>query len=380
MTNENGVIVEEFKGFTIPLENGGYYRETLITNNTNENIVIVGNNNNRTTVTPDSPQGNGTVVVTLRSTNGKRHVNGVELAMDTQKYTIPRELIEKGFYYLEQCDIILATPEVGESVTHPTASKTYVELLDEVMQSVISPDATKLLFTVNDPMRRMDHLFGCIGGHCFKIPCTSIREPGGCTLMAYTVDNNKPSLHAKEDIESISTNGSISVPVFDTLLSLGITADDAYECHSNKQNIIQAEMAKIVAQRVASQRKEADTIQEQDSARHKIIVAELDVIIVGLKSNKNKLEQEIVNLIADNARDKKIVDSWERIKDYEEAREKRSDTKKTIKSKLDEQEHKTARARWQASSEPTKVIVTIVGIVVSAVVGAIIKELVADKK
>lgn len=379
MHKDDRVIAEKFDGFAIILANGGYYRETLISNFTNSNIVVVGNNNGRTTITPDSPQGNGTVVITVRTHNGKRHAANAEIPLPTERYTIPRELVERGHYYLKECDVLIATPGVGKTITHPNANKSYEDLLEEVVAATIAPNVTRLLFSINDPLGRADHVYGCISGHCFKIPCSHIRGEGLSNLITTIADNKETNRHDKVSIEDLFVEGSTTVPLFDNMLSIGLTANDALECYNNKEDKNNAEIADKITKRVTAQRRDAEKQHEQELHKLNLVIEDLKIKVSSLKCEKGTLDSKILELNDMLLTRDELLAKWESLRVYENDKHKHEQTRKTADSKLHEQEHKTARARWQATSEPTKVVITIVGIIVSAVVGAIIKEVVESK-
>ncbi len=369
----NKVSVEDSETTEMPYKNNGRYEESLIINGTSKNIYIIGTDNARQIIEPDPfAQFSGITII-------RRYINGVRFTRDTEgrvlpipcttkTYKIPATFIDRGHYLHKHLNILFASETIGATLKHPNANKSYDDMILEITNNISGKASTDIKFIINDPNNRIDKVYGCIGEHCFIIPCTSIRTKGLSNLKVIIGTKDNTSIHADEEIEELFSSGSYSSTAFDKLFTLGKTPDEALARYASELRSSQQEIEDHIATRLAELKKADSTDVSEELSKLKITN---DKQSIELLEQKNLLRQQFNELESKD----KLLKQWETTRDYIDKNNKREMASKLSNDKLVEQEHKTARARWSASGEASKIIVNAVVLIIGAVAGAIIKAI-----
>jgi len=237
--------------FTLQSHTAGLYGESLVINGTPNDIVIVTSSGSRVMVHPDHTSMNGSVTVIRRCANGRLNDDvGLPMKLETKEYVISAEAIQRGYYFHKPTGTLIANREIGQTITHPYADKPYTDIINDIMKKVTGADCSSIRFTINDPQGRTNKLYGCVGDHCFAIPCTNVSKGGVTTAecVSFLHDGISATVQATHDVEELFTFGSIEIEAFDRLMVLGTSADDAL----TKYRQIKSDRENAAAQKVFS--------------------------------------------------------------------------------------------------------------------------------
>ncbi len=367
----NETSIEESTTTEMPVQGNGRYEESLFINGMTNPVYIIGSDNARQLLLPDPyAQFNGVMII-HRSINGVRYVRNehgqhTPVPCATRTHKIPATLIDRGHYHHKALNIVFATQVIGETLKHPRSIKSYDEMVLEITNNISGANSTDIKFVINDPNNRIDKIYGCIGEHCFIIPCTNTRDIGLAKLKVIIGTKTSSAIHADEEIEELFSAGSYSSNAFDKLFTLGKTPDEALSRYASEIRIKQQETEDNIATRLLELRKADSTASSEELSKLKIIN---DKQAIKILENENLLKQQSNELSSKE----KLLSQWESSREYTDNEHKRANATKLSNDKLVEQEHKTARARWSASGEATKILINAIVLIIGAVAGVIIK-------
>lgn len=378
------VKFSEEESFRIPTFYSGMYFESIVCNGTRSQIIVIGPNNTRVIIEPDLRNSNGNILVIKRSSNGKREAvtaNGVEeIKCKSKRYEFPGKLVEKGCFYSEELDLVFATVDVGQTIDHPYCKKNYNEMMAKAVESVSTKDSTHIVFAVNDPLARINELFACVHGHCFKIPCTHIRNRGGISLSIYLSTGSAVTTQETVDIEDIITNGVFSSNIFDKMFSFGLTANEALSQYDIVKKQFATDIDDIVNKRVIEQRKLHDKNAVAEKEKHDLEKKENQRKYDSLDHKYKILDDANAELKRELDAKSNLISEWHHQRDFISTEHRRGLMDKTIESKYDEQKHKTVRARWAESGETAKIVANVAAIVIGTIIVSAVKAYTSGKK
>ncbi len=383
--NNNEVSVVETETTGVPAHQCGYYNESLISNGTIYDIVIISANNNRQTIKRDLANRTGGICIYTRNTSNPRmkHEAGVnkDIPCKMRTTTIPYNYLSTGSYYDEKTNLLFATVDVGASLEHPYATRQYNAIVQEAV-NIIQDNGTNtsIRFTANDPKNRHSAIYGCFGGHTFRIPCTKVPNNKVATFKTYLGLSGDMMEQSNDDITELMEKGSMVVTAFDKHMTLGLTADEAIKRYNKERDLLTKNINTMVSMRVAEQQSQNSIDQDILIKEYEAKSNELNIVITELKSKIKLNNSDIERLKADIKAKDTLISTWDTMQKANTARMHNDSSIRSDDLKYYEQYHKTTRSEYSARAEATKVWSSVAAVVIGAVVGAVVKVLIDSGK
>lgn len=353
----------------------GYYYESLVINQTINPIMVIDHNNKRMVIEPAVGNIDGTIVAIIRVCNGPRqvrmqkHLPKEDMALDSYKVVIDDWHVAKGPVYVEELDMMIASPECGQTLKHINSRNGMNENVMAAIQGIVTrSDNVTLNFVANDPKGRVDKLFGAFSENdVFHINVLHIpdKAENEATITVTVSSDDKTYISRILEIEPLFEKGSHNVVAETIPLSLGLTAEEAIKAVSDKDRESERYIYDQVAKRTAVER---DHFKEQ--------ITEMK------ESHKAELTELKNNHIADIAERKKeystikaeleAASKWKEVYLTQIEAEKQKNEVYTYHAKRIEAEERAQKAKLATVSETTKLVHTVAKIAGGVVVGAVV--------
>lgn len=384
MDNKSGVSVTITDTRTVPLYESGIYEELLLSNGLGYDIYLIGMNNNRTILKADINNSSGCISIYKRTTNDPRSdkANGFnqQKACKQVTTTISPSCLAEGQFFHPDTNLVYATMDIGNSVSHPNSVKAYDKVVKDAITTITNIESTSIEFAANDPLGRTNAVYGCVGGYCFKVTCTKVptEKPTG-TFTTFIATGNDVIQQSVNDISELSQDGSMVITVLDKLLCLGITATEALARYNKEADSTNLHINAMVDTRLDGRRIEVEAMLDNLRSEHQIKVAELTTAISEGKSKIKLCGVEISRLKSDIIGKDNLIATWESSQSAYAKRFNHDAAMRSDNMKYYEQYHKTSRAEMSTRSEAIKIWSSVAAVIIAAIVGAVLKAQM-DKK
>jgi hypothetical protein len=288
--------------------------------------------------------------------------------------------IERRSFYDVETNYLFSSSIIGSKVDHPFKMDILNDAVEKAMLSIKNAHSKFFISCViNDPKARAGNVFAYFAGATVPISVTNVKAPEA--TMNLVVNNGDVSyMTASLNIESLFTDGNFVHSETESLIALGLTADEAVTAHKKFQSAQEAAVVESVGKRMAAER---DDFKTRYSALERKVKLLEDSKANEILEFKNKIATSELNqekILMENRRVKAEAAEWKAI--YE-ARVDQANASAKLHSEMErrvEQEYRTRKAEEASRAETINLIMTIGKALGGFLVGVLIPALINKKR